>query len=1159
MSGKPALHRRTADQLRASDPGAHVWVSASAGTGKTQVLTDRMLRLMLAGSSPDRILALTFTRAAAAEMQNRLTRRLGQWVSLSDEDLAAQIEVLDVKPEPENLARARALFAESLEVPGGLKVQTLHGFAQSLLAGFPIEAGLPPGFVALDERATAQLQARALSESIAEAASADDSRFLDDLAELAVEQGEGNVRKVLRSMLEHGDGIAAFSTPDAIEPALRRYLGLPEGETADSFLASCLAPGTYDDGRLAAFAAAMEGWGRPSGLELARSAREWMAGDGGTRASNFSMLRKLVLSQKDTPLKHVHAVKKYPELSDIIEDISQDCLFVETRVRGFELLAHASRVLRVGLRYTRHYARLKRAEVAIDYDDMIRLASRLLGAPGMPAWVGWKLDQRFDHILVDEAQDTNARQWSIIRKLAEEYFDGTGSHPGRSLFVVGDYKQAIYGFQGTDPRLFEAERTSVAGHAALVETPLHNVPLDLSFRSGPAILETVDAVLANIGHEALGMQEPPGKHLPYRTSSASEVTVWPLLVPENGAGENDVAEESAAEAETTEDEANQDEAHRLMARTLARQVAGWLRVGDVERLWLPAHGRWAQPGDILILVRNRTKLMSGLVACLHDEGVPVAGVDRLLLTEPYAVLDLIALMRFAVQPEDDLTLAELLVSPLIGWDHERIRAISGPRKHSLWQALREAAATDPQAEEARQLLAQALAMADYSTPYVFLDTILSGEFQARRRLLARLGEDAIQPIDELLSQALAYEARHHPSLEAFLAWVMADGSEVKRDADAAAAEVRLMTIHGAKGLEAPVVVLADAAHGRKTSRQGYVPVRLPGNPEEIPLFFPTEKHLSGEARGLYEQQKEMEAQEDLRLLYVALTRAADHMFIGGAITARNFEKLKKAEEEGVPKSSPRWWSRVYGAVSGLAGAELIDAPLWSKGGQAIRIRRGEWSAAQVADLHPASAEHMHMGSLTLGKAPPPPRPMRPLTPSRLDPGPAERPATADRRARAERGRRIHSLFQHLPDIEPARRVEVGRKWLQTRGAGAEADDIIRTVLRVIDNPDLADLFGPLALAEAPIAGLINDQVITGTIDRLVVAGRTVRFVDYKTGLYVPAAAEDVHPGYLRQMAAYRAVLAKAFPDYVIEAMLMYTAGPKLIYLPGKLLDIHVPG
>lgn len=1155
MSGNAKPHRRTIEQLRASNPARHVWVSASAGTGKTQVLTDRMLRLMLAGSTPDRILALTFTRAAAAEMQNRLTRRLGEWVGMADADLAAQLEALDVPATPETLARARALFTLSLEVPGGLKVQTLHGFAQGLLAGFPVEAGISPGFSALDDRAAAQLQARALSEVIAQAALGKDNAYLEDLAELAVALGEGRVRQALRSMLSHREGIAAFSTPDAIEPAIRRYLRLPDAGTAGEWLASCLEPGTHDDGRLMAFAEKMAAWDTATGNRLAGQARHWLAGDAAARARDFQLLRGLVLTARDEPQKHSNPVRKFPELRAIIDDIAHDCLFMEQMVRGYELAPHAARLLRVGLRYVNHYAALKRARAVIDYDDMVLLAARLLGAPGMPGWVGWKLDQRFDHILIDEAQDTNARQWSIIRKLAEEYFDGTGSHGGRSLFVVGDYKQAIYGFQGTDPQLFEAERERVAAHARRVETPVDAVPLNLSFRSGPAVLEVVDQLLSDVGHEALGMQEPPGQHLPYRENAAGEVTVWPLLIvgkdPDDAVADSPLDDEDIAEA-------NKEEAQRLMARTLARQVAAWLRAGDPGRLWLPARGRWAQPGDILILVRNRTKLMGGLVACLHDEGVPVAGVDRLLLTEPYAVLDLIALMRFAVQPEDDLTLAELLVSPFIGWAHEQIRAIAAPRRNSLWQALREAAASDPGAEEARHFLARILAMADFSTPYAFLDTILSGPLQGRRKLVARLGEDANQPIDELLSQALAFEAQNHPSLESFLAWVMADGGDIKRDGDAVSAEVRLMTVHGAKGLEAPVVVLADAEYEPRVGGDRYIPVRLAGADAEIPLFFPNPKYLSGEAKNLYEERCTAERQEDLRLLYVALTRAADHLFVGGATTWKAYQKIEAAMDADGPAPAS-WWLRARRAVARLVDARACAAPLWSADMPAWRLARGDWTVAAAVDLHVRDSAHSHAAGLVLDAAPPPPRPMRPLTPSHMDSGPGEGPVSGERRRRAERGRLIHNLFQHLPEIEPAARGETARKWLAARGAGAMADEIIAIILPILNDPALAGLFGPEALAEAPIAGLVGDQVITGTIDRLLISADRIRLIDYKTGGFVPMGADDVHVGYLRQMAAYRAVLLHAFSGRRIDVALLYTAGPKLIYLPGKLLDAHAPG
>ena len=1165
VSKAVTIYPRTDAQVRASDPGSHVWVTASAGTGKTQVLTDRMLRLMLAGSAPEKILALTFTRAAANEMQNRLTERLALWLRLDDATLLRELEALGVHGTPAILHRARCLFALALDVPGGVKVQTLHGFAQGLLAAFPVEANLPPGFRALDERDTVRLKGRALNEMIVEAQERGDHALLDDLAELAVASGENRVMQALGTMQGHAAALQTFGSTAAVEPAVRRWLKLADGDTAEASLLEAVTPGLHDDGRLQAFAAIMAGWGTKTGEEADRDARTWLAMDAADRAANFAMLRKLVATESGSPRKPALA-NKNPELRALIDDICADVLAVEAHQAKFAIAETASRHLRVGLAYTARYGALKRAQVAIDYDDMIRDAAALLGARGIPGWVAWKLDSRIDHILVDEAQDTNRAQWDIIAKLREEFFDGEQERL-RSLFVVGDMKQAIYGFQGTEPQVFADERVEVERLALQAGRPLDAVPLDLSFRSGPAVLEVVSAFIAHAGHENLGLREAVGVHLPNRATAASQVTLWPVQV----AGQAEDASEGEAQAESEtgaspdEDDDGQVAADAIMAKTLAGQILDWLTVGHQDRLWLPAKARYAQPQDILVLFRKRSRLMAGLVSALHDVRVPVAGVDRLLLTEPYAVLDCLALMRFAVQPEDDLNLACLLASPFLGWNHEAVRQISGTRKGSLWAAL--GASHDAASQHARVWLGKVLGMADLETPYRFLDGILSGPLEGRRKLLARLGTEAVQAIDELLNQALAYEQDHAPALEGFLAWIAADGVVVKRDSDGMAGDVRLMTIHGAKGLEAPVVVLADAAHMPKTGGDGHVMVRMAGHAMDVPLFHGGAKRLSGEAKALHEADAKADAEEDLRLLYVALTRAADHLFLGGAVAVDRTKVPKKNPELsknlGLP-GDPRWHTRIGRVFDGMEAAEEAPAGRWAEHAFAQtatrRVVRGVWTVPgpDVPDISPDSAKSATTEALETGPAPEPARPPRPLTPSALGRDDvASPPPTEAMRAAAARGRLLHSLFERLPPVSPARRPAVALAWLKAQGA-KNPDEIAAAALAVIEAPEFADLFGEDALAETPIAGVDGEMVIAGTVDRLIVTPARVLVVDFKTGLRVPAALDSVPIPYVRQMAAYRAVLEKAFPGRTVETGLLYTAAPKLILLPAKLLDANWP-
>ncbi|PZU45777.1 MAG: double-strand break repair helicase AddA [Sphingomonas sp.] len=1119
---------RTPSQKLAADPAHHVWVAASAGTGKTHVLTDRILRLMLEGSPPDRILALTFTKAAAAEMQNRLVKRLGEWLGYSDARLDAEFEAMGVPPTPQRRRRARALFAEALDVPGGLKVQTLHAFAQGLLASFPLEAGLTPGFRALDERDARQLKQRALSECIAEAQAGGDTAFLADLAELSILKGEGGLMQALSAMIAHSDAMLAFSDASGLPVAVRRWLKVEAGEQPGERLRELLAPGAFDDGRLLTFAETLEQWGWKKAFGQADAIRAWLALGTQARFAQFGDLRTQLFDSADKIRSFRQGEKAVPGIQAMAEDIANDLLRLldyDRRVTTAELAALA---LRAGHRIVARYRQLKRAAVAIDYDDMIARTVDLLGPAGMPGYVGWKLDSRFDHVLVDEAQDTNERQWTIIGRLIEDYFDSEAERR-RSLFVVGDHKQAIYGFQGTDPAVFESWRARLSPQAAEGGRPIEGVDLDLSFRSGPAVLDVVNGLLRQTDAEKLGMAASPPDHRPHRAEAPGEVVLWPVIAPDEG------TDEDTDDGGDTGAEDNSEAADRAMAKWLAARIAGWLQQGGPDRLWLPAKKSWARPGDILILLRKRSWLMGALVGELHRQAVPIAGVDRLLLTEPLAVLDCLALVRFAVQPEDDLTLASLLVSPFFGWDHEAVRALNGGRP-GLWAALGRSG--DDIAREARSWLSTVLALADTVGPARFLDTILSGPLQGRRCLIARLGAEANDPIDELLQQALLYEQANPPALAGFLNWIEAEGSDVKRDAEAAADQVRLMTIHGSKGLEAPVVVLADSAHQRKARRDGFVAVPVDG--QTLPVFHPPAKDSAQAVRDELKKQDVRETQEDLRLLYVGLTRAADHLFIGGSASRKALEKLDEETAEGEPKC---WHARLRPVLETLPGVERIATDR----GEALRHRAGIWVEPDTHETRLESeSAALPLHQMHTGVAPPPPRPARPVTPSGLPDAPAEGPAAEAMRAAARRGSWIHTLFERLPAVPRADRAAQARAWLQRQGAGDEAGPIVAQILAVMDDPDHAALFGPDALAEAPIAGVVEGIAIAGTVDRLLVQPDRVLLVDFKTGLKVPASFAEAPPAHRRQMAAYRAVLAQAFPGHRIDVALLYTSGPNFL-------------
>ncbi|SFR96302.1 double-strand break repair helicase AddA [Sphingomonas jatrophae] len=1132
---KPLIRLQGA-QLAASHPGSLVWLSASAGTGKTHVLTARVLRLLLAGTDPGAILCLTFTKAGAAEMAQRLNERLAYWVRLEDSRLREELWALGEDPnDPRLLARARTLFARVLEAGGGgLRIQTIHAFCQTLLAGFPAEAGLAPGFRPLEGREEAALARSVLAEMLVAAEAGGDLGLGDDVARLSRRLGEQGAEAYLVTCARDPEAMAALGSREGIGARLRHALGLPLGDIDATIHARC---GAFDEDLLRSIAAANAAWATKQGLAHADVIAAFLAADAAGRALLLSDLLSVACVKTGEPRKHspklVAHTADYGDLCSRLGDACREMLDMAAQAALADLLGAG---LRAGQAYAAAYDAAKRAAGLVDFDDLIRTAVRLLGQDGIGDWIRYKLDQATDHILVDEAQDTNARQWAIVAALASDYFAGEGARGDpetgtrrtiRTIFTVGDFKQAIFGFQGTDPQAFRAARQHFERLAEQADRPFQRLGLSQSFRSTPPVLELVDRLLDDLGADTLGIADELEAHRSAKGGPGT-VTLWRPFI-------------GAAEPTEEGEEGWVDDAARLYAATLARQIAEWLKEG----LMLESQGRPLRPEDVLVLVRKRGDLASLLVARLHAEGVPVAGVDRLRLDAPLAVQDLLAAMRFAVQPEDDLTLAALLVSPLFGWDQDRLYRVAFGRPDTLWRAVREAAHEAETAGQLRDLLARA----DLLTPHRFLEHILSGPLEGRRRILARLGEEARDPVEELVSAAVGFEAQQAPSLQRFLQWFDGGEVEIKRDPAAPLDAVRVMTVHGAKGLQAPLVILADATSDPDAARAK--PIRWPVGDAAVPVFAPRKEERAGSLADAHGAQARLEREEHWRLLYVAATRAEERLVVAGALGAR-----ARAKGEAPADS---WWAAVDRALAAL-GSEWEEDARWSG---ARHHRGGTAKVPARARTRPVVRIAADAPEWLRRPAPVEARPPRPLAPSAIGPDDVAAPPPGPAaRAAARRGTLLHALFERLPALPPQRRSEAAQRWLETSGGvddAAERAALAADACAILGDPAFAALFAPNALAEAPIAAVLaNGHVVSGTVDRLLVEPDRVRVVDFKTGRRVPADAAAAPAHHLRQMAAYAAALAVIFPDRRIEAALVYTAAPVLLPLPPELLDAHKP-
>ena len=1131
------FHPLEGAQSAASDPLVHAALSASAGTGKTHVLTSRVLRLLLRGTPPQSILCLTFTKAGAAEMSNRIGERLAHWVRLPDADLAAELNALGEEFGKRHLETARRLFAQVLEAPGGgLRIQTIHSFAQTLLAAFPAEAGIAPGFRPIEGRAEAELARRTLANMLSAAEAASDERLIDDVSALSLRLGEAGAEAYLMDCARAAEAMTALGDPSTIERRLLGMIGI-EGGDAEAEIARRLSDDQLDLGLFHRLIEANRAWSSDTGRKIVSNLNDFLAARPAARRDLLANAGTGLVTGKGEPCKaragQVQADSDYEQLS---VEFAEWLVTLRTLIAAADLAKVQAAGLRAGQAFASAYVGAKRASGVADFDDLIAWTRRLFAQEGMGEWVRYKLDRRTDHILVDEAQDTNADQWAIIDALAGEYFSGNpeAEDRWRTLFMVGDYKQAIFSFQGTNPREYEQFRAKVAGQArALADAAdeaearsreFRDLSIDASFRSAPAVLEVVDALIGDVGHGAMGLPMPPNRHEPYHSNRPGRVELWPAYDPLAEAPDAEEGEEGWI-----------DEPVRLYADAIARQVRRWLD----EAPTMATTGRALIPGDILILVRSRTELASLIVARLYAQGVPVAGIDRLHLHKPLAVKDLLAAVGFAVQPLDDLNLANVLVSPLVGWDQQQLFELAYPRGRGvpLWAELQRRRDDDEGIGRAHAILSDWLSMADYVTPARFLETILSGPLDGRRKLLRRLGEAARDPIEELVASALAFELEEVPSLDRFLAWFGQGDVEVKRDPSAPSNAVRVMTVHGAKGLEAPFVLLADATHDPAkvggTSTVMEVEVHGVG---PIPMIRPRKDECAPIFRTLIDAAKGTDIEEHWRLAYVGLTRAAERLVIAGVKPKRD-----------VPQTS--WHAAAARAMQAL-GAAPIEAEEW---GGAL-VWEGANSASARRKPGKAPLEPISVPDWLRQPAPEEERPPRPLAPSQIaEDRDAAPPPGPEMREAARRGTLLHALFERLPGVEPTERYDLALRWLERSGVTAETArrEMAGAACSLIGDPAFADLFGADSLGEAPIAATLPDgRVVAGTVDRLCIGPDLIRVIDFKTGRAIPSDADAISPAHRAQMTAYAEALAVIFPGRKVEASLLYTAGPKLVTLAG---------
>ncbi|WP_299650816.1 double-strand break repair helicase AddA [uncultured Tateyamaria sp.] len=1074
IAANEATHR----QQQAAQPMQSTWLSANAGSGKTRVLTDRVARLLLEDVEPQHILCLTYTKAAASEMQNRLFQRLGAWAMLDDTALRSELAELGLEhvPDAKELRHARTLFARAIETPGGLKIQTIHSFCASLLRRFPLEAGVSPQFTEIEDRAAELLRA----ELVDQMAEGTDAEALTGLA--AQYRGE-DFLALTKEIVGIGTDFGDLKIGDALA-----LFGQPHDLTRDSLLAETFSPADWDMLQELIPILATQG---VTDKAVGETLKEIVSLDTGSLSiAEAAFLtqagtRKKRFPTKSTQAQAAHLLPQLEALIERVEEARQSRLAIEAAERTVALHRFASR-------FSQLYAEAKQRRGWLDFDDLIQKARHLLSDKDVSAWVLYRLDGGIDHILVDEAQDTSPTQWDVIRRLAEEFSSGEGARPDitRTIFVVGDKKQSIYSFQGADPREFDRMQMEFGSKLGEVGQKLWDRSLDFSFRSSPAILRLVDKVFQSEPGAGFG----DGEHIAFNANLPGRVDLWPLVPKPEKTTERDWFDPVDRRS------------HEHQFRTLAMAVAEQIKTLLDDGTLIPdGNGaRPVQPRDFLILVQRRGGIFPDIIRACKELDLPIAGADRLKVGAETAVRDLGALLSFLATPEDSLSLATALRSPLFGWSEQDLFTLAHHRsEEELWRSLRNKLDEFP---ETVSILRDLRDNVDFLRPYDLIERMLT-RHRGRQRMLARLGTEAEDGINALLSQALSYERSEVPSLTGFLTWMETDDLEVKRQIDSASNQIRVMTVHGSKGLEAPIVILPECGKRDIQIRNNIIRMT------DTPVWKMPSDHQPEAMGQRLEEMKAAQREESLRLLYVALTRAEKWLIVGAA--------------GELDKNGDDWHQRVQAGME-ESGCTAFDTPV----GPGLRMQHGDWVFDARDDIPADRQMSATLPTLYSEPARTPDVDKTTVSPSDLGGAKALPGDGLDEETAKAFGTLVHALLDGS---------RLGAQLLDNSALSeALKSDAQAQANRVMSDPDLAWLFADDVFAEVPLTAALGANRIHGTIDRLHITPDIVHVVDFKTNRIVPGTADQTPEGVLRQMGAYAHAMAQIYPDREIRLSILWT-------------------
>ena len=1136
-------------QRNAANPAFMRFVTANAGSGKTRVLVDRVSRILLQGTLPNKILCLTYTKAAASEMQSRLFKTLGEWSVCSEDKLEKELESLFGKRQPvKDLSKARRLFAAALETPEGLKVQTIHSFCEKILSRFPIEAGILPGFKTLNDKEKIDLEKLTQNEIYQLIKGDSDSELCKAIQFLSYEKND-LIDAIFEWAISNEDKVKKWVLAGGTSK-LADILYVSDGWTKENLLHEAYDLTDWNSleskGELLLLG---EDKLKKIGEKIIHCCNETNKSD-----AMVDYLNLLLKKDRSGPYKSLIPKGFNYELHDFFQrdNIEAQRIFkLYKRILSLNLLKLNQSILIVSKEFLEKFKKNKLRSHKLDFQDQILMVRDLLKSKHVSDWVKYKLDGGIEHILLDEAQDTSENQWDIIDALNESFIAETpdqGRKNPRTLFAVGDEKQSIYSFQGAEPEIFLKK---ISG---FLKGNNNEIRMQMSFRSAPEILNFVDQVFVEncklakmFDDETVTPELSISRHMAHRTDRG-QVEIWPLTK------NLEVKDDSDPWDTRPVDELSKLSSKECLAKNIASQLKKWIDSNDLiyDRLESEkekkAIYRPLDPGDVMILVRKRGDFFKAIIKNLKILGVPVEGADKLTLQNIIVVKDMISLAKFTLLQSDDLSLAEVLKGPLFSFSEEMLFEVSFGRekKGTLWKSLQ------VKRPEIAELLANIISASKLYPPYEFFSFVLNLELEPGisflRKIYLRLGVEAKDALEEFLVQTLEHQRLRAPSLQYFVHEFINKGLELKREMSENRGKVRVMTVHGAKGLEAPVVILPDTTGIPKLQNDTLIPMF---EKKVFTGFYKNTKNSDSieELSNFKEAQESKIQQEYLRQLYVALTRAESRLIICGYKS----KKTKQVDDNC-------WYKIALNAFEGLDTFETKttfgvvqtygkeyendNKDSLKKQNQNQNTLVPKW-CYEVVKNQDKTRVHISPSKLLSDKK------------YKI---PVNSPLGKSDYLRFNRGNLIHKLLEILPDVEQEKRRSVADKLLQNHNIN-EIDyknKITSEVFEILDNPKFSEIFSTGSKAEVSIIGTTKNFgkniFLNAQVDRIYVTDDKVFIVDYKTNVNVPEVINDVPNVYLAQLATYRDIARGVYPKHEIVCSILWTNIPKMMIIDKDILD-----